>query len=471
MAFRDTLDIVVQGGKGGDGGLSFLRLKYMPKGGPDGGHGGDGGSVYLEAVEDVTSLDRLLGRSSYRAETGMQGEGRNKAGTSGKDLTLPVPVGTTVLDRDSGETVADLVEVGERALVARGGLGGRGNASFASSRRQAPRFHEYGTPGERRRLHLELRTIADAGLVGYPNAGKSSLLAALSNARPAIASYPFTTLSPNLGVVESKSDRLTLADIPGIIEDAHKGKGLGLEFLRHISRTRLLVFVLDIAEEPREQLEALRHEIREYDPVLLELPALVVLNKTDLAESTEIGEIEKQVAQSGMPVVTTSAERSDGLDTLRDALFALLPERPVIVARDQKVSTVRAEPIQVQRDMAGTGWRVTGEELENVVARFDPGNSEAVAYLQHHFKSMGVNRLLARAGAQDGEEVHIGGAVFEYFDEAAADETRASEARADKARGREHRAEQSGNSVTEVDEADEPESSGDGYGSAGDEDA
>lgn len=436
VAFRDTLDIAVQGGKGGDGGLSFLRLKYMPKGGPDGGHGGDGGSVYLEAVEDVTSLDRLLGRNSYKAGTGMQGEGRNKAGTSGKDLILPVPVGTTVLDRDSGETVADLVDVGERALVARGGLGGRGNSSFASSRRQAPRFHEYGTPGEGRRLHLELRTIADAGLVGYPNAGKSSLLAALSNARPAIASYPFTTLSPNLGVVESKADRLTLADIPGIIEDAHMGKGLGLEFLRHISRTRLLVFVLDIAEEPRQQLEALQHEIREYDALLLELPAVVVLNKTDLAEPVEIGEIEKQVARSGMPVVSVSAERGDGLHILRDTLFAMLPERPTIVAKGKQVSTVRAEPLEVHRDAAGTGWRVTGEELESVVARFDPGNSEAVAYLQHHFKSMGVNRLLARAGAQDGEEVHIGGAVFEYFDEARADESRAAEARADKARER-----------------------------------
>jgi GTP-binding protein len=417
VAFRDTLDITVQGGKGGDGGLSFLRLKYMPKGGPDGGRGGDGGSVYLEAVDDVTSLDRLLGRTSYKAETGMQGEGRNKSGTSGEDLVLPVPVGTTVVDRDTGETIADLVVVGERALVARGGLGGRGNASFATARRQAPRFHEYGTPGERRRLRLELRTIADAGLVGYPNAGKSSLLAALSNARPAIASYPFTTLSPNLGVVEQDLQRLTLADIPGIIEDAHLGKGLGLEFLRHISRTRLLVFVLDIAEEPDAQFDALRHELREYDPALLELPGLVVLNKVDLAEPAEVAQIEERLARSGLPVVAVSAERGDGLPALRTTLFALLPERPAAIAKGAAVTTVRREPIKVQRDMSGTGWVVSGRELEEVVARFDPGNREAVAYLQHHFGSMGVNRLLARAGAEDGEEVHIGGAVFEYFDE------------------------------------------------------
>lgn len=417
MAFRDTLDILVHGGKGGDGGLSFLRLKYMPKGGPDGGHGGDGGSVYLEAVDDVTSLDRLQGRGSFKAGTGLQGEGRNKAGVSGEDLVLQVPVGTTVTDIDSGEVVVDLVEEGQRELVAKGGLGGRGNASFATSRRQAPRFHEYGTPGEKRRLRLELRTIADAGLVGYPNAGKSSLLASLSNARPVIASYPFTTLTPNLGVVEEGMERLTMADIPGIIEDAHKGKGLGLEFLRHISRTRLLVFVLDIAEEPPEQFEALRFELREYDPSLLDLPAVIVLNKVDLAEPDEVAEQERRVAAFGLPVVAVSAERGDGLDTLRETLFALLPERPALEPLQAQAKIVRSEPLKVRRDMSGTGWVVSGPELEELVSRFDPTNREAVAYLQHHFKSLGVNKLLARAGARDGEEVQIGGAVFEYFDE------------------------------------------------------
>jgi GTP-binding protein len=427
VAFRDTLDIIVQGGKGGDGGLSFLRLKYMPKGGPDGGHGGDGGSVYLEAVDDVMSLDRLLSQGSFKAETGGQGQGRNKAGTMGQDLVLPVPVGTLVLDRDSGETLADLTEVGERALVARGGLGGRGNSSFASSRRQAPRFAEFGTSGEKRRLRLELRTIADAGLVGYPNAGKSSMLAALSNARPAIASYPFTTLSPNLGVVEREEKRLTLADIPGIIEDAHKGKGLGLEFLRHISRTRLLVFVLDIADSPAEQFESLRHELNEYDSSLLDLPAIIVINKVDLAEPAEVAESERSVSHFGLPVMAVSAERGDRLDELRDALFALLPERPALEPRDREVTTVRAEPVKVQREMSGVGWVITGRALEDVVDRFDPKNSEAVAYLQHHFKAVGVHKMLARAGAQDGDPVRIGAAEFEYFDETRERETEADE--------------------------------------------
>ena len=245
MPFRDLLEITVQGGRGGDGAVSFLRLKYLPKGGPDGGRGGRGGSVFLKAIDDVSSLDRLLDRTAYKAGAGMQGEGRKRAGASGKDLLLRVPVGTVATDMDTGEVVADLRTVGQQVKVAQGGLGGRGNASFANARRQTPRFAEYGSRGHGLRLRLELRTIADVGLVGYPNAGKSSLLAALSNAKPIIAAYPFTTLSPNLGVIEQDLVRLTMADIPGIIEDAHKGKGLGLEFLRHISRTRLLVFVLE----------------------------------------------------------------------------------------------------------------------------------------------------------------------------------------------------------------------------------
>ncbi len=419
MAFRDTLDITVQGGKGGDGGMSFLRLKYVPKGGPDGGHGGDGGSVYLEAIDDVTSLDRLVGRTRYRGGTGMQGEGRNRAGEKGADLTITVPVGTTATDLDTGEVVADLVEVGQRVLVAQGGLGGRGNASFATSRRQAPRFAEYGTPGQERRLRLELRTIADAGLVGYPNAGKSSLLAALSNARPKVASYPFTTLSPNLGIVEQGLERMALADIPGIIEDAHQGKGLGLEFLRHISRTRLLVFVLDIAEGPAQQFESLRHELREYDPSLLELPSVVVVNKIDLAAPGEIDEAVADLTEFGLPVVAISAEGGQGLDELRETLFALLPAKPTLEVGDRQPTRVEARPVKVERDMSGNGWVVSGEEVEGVVSRFDPTNHDAVAYLQHHFKSLGVYRALARAGAQPGDDVVIGDAVFEYFDEEA----------------------------------------------------
>ena len=416
MAFRDVLDITVQAGRGGDGGLSFLRLKYVPKGGPDGGHGGDGGSVVLRAVDDITSLDKLVGRTTFKAESGKQGEGRERAGRTGADLVIEVPVGTRATDRDTGEVVADLVAVGQEAVVARGGKGGRGNASFATSPRRAPRFAERGTPGESRRLRLELMVIADVGLVGYPNAGKSSLLAALSAARPAIADYPFTTLSPNLGVVERGHDRLTMADIPGIIEDAHLGKGLGLDFLRHVSRTRLLAFVVDASEAPEDALRALRHELREYDPGLLERPALLVVNKVDLVDDAERERLERELTRAGVPVVFVSATRGDGLDELKDALFDLLPPKPEPVAATREPRPA-AEPPRVRRHPSGQGWVVTGSEIEALVARFDPTNRDAVAYLQQHFRSAGVDKLLKRAGAKTGDEVHIGDATFDYLSE------------------------------------------------------
>lgn len=425
MDFRDVIDIRVQGGKGGDGGLSFLRMKYMPKGGPDGGNGGRGGSVYLRAIDDVTSLRRLVGRTHFRAEVGGQGQGRNMDGAYGKDLYIDVPVGTMAHDLTTGELVADLVNVGDTAIVARGGEGGRGNASFATSTHRTPRFAQYGTPGEKRHVRLELRAIADVGLVGYPNAGKSSLLAALSNSRPRVASYPFTTLSPNLGVVEMAGglERFTMADIPGIIEDAHLGKGLGLDFLRHISRTRLLVYVLDAAEEPGKTLASLQHELEAYDPELLTLPALIVLNKVDLLSDDEpaLAEIQYRLAGSGLPLVAASALTGGGIELVRRTLFELLPPAPDPIAEvPERRVTVR--PTEVKRDLSGLGWVITGTEIEAVVARFDPTNRDAVAYLQRHFKNFGVSRLLKAAGAKSGDEVQIGEATFDYFDETAAPE-------------------------------------------------
>ena len=419
MAFRDVLDISVQGGKGGDGGLSFMRLKYVPKGGPDGGHGGDGGSVFLRAIDDVSSLDKLVGRTQFRAPVGGQGEGRNRAGRAGEDLYIEVPVGTKATDRDSGELIADLVKVGQVELVAAGGLGGRGNASFATSTRRTPRFAEMGTQGERRRLRLELMTIADVGLVGYPNAGKSSLLAALSNSKPVIADYPFTTLSPNLGVVSRGHERLTMADIPGIIEDAHLGKGLGLEFLRHISRTRLLVYVLDGGTDPVSTYASLKHEVGEYDKEMLERPALLVVNKVDLIDDDQVAELQDELSRAGLPLAFVSAATGTGLEELVESLFALLPPRPAPVEVPQQRRTSIEAP-SVRRDLSGLGWVVTGTEIEAVVARFDPTNRDAVAYLQHHFKSLGIDKLLRRAGVRTGDEVSIGGATFDYLAEDAA---------------------------------------------------
>jgi GTP-binding protein len=436
VAFRDVLDVTVQGGRGGDGAMSFLRLKYLPKGGPDGGHGGDGGDVVLRAVDDVGALAQLIPGKTYRGGTGQQGQGREKHGRNGEDLILEVPVGTVARDLDTGRTVADLLEVGQTVVVAEGGDGGRGNASFATSTRRAPRFAEYGSAGERRRLRLELRTIADAGLVGYPNAGKSSLLAALSNARPQVADYPFTTLTPHLGVVErgeGSYDRLTLADVPGIIEGASEGRGLGLEFLRHIARTRLLVWVLDIAEEPARALAALRREVGAYDPTLLDLPGLIVLHKTDLAAPEEVAEAEHDLAAFGLPVAPASALEGQGIAQLREALFALLPERPELAPLAPGPTVVRSEPLRVEPLAGHAGWRVAGAEAEELVQRFDTANPEAVAYLHRHFERLGLNALLRRAGAQDGDDVWIGEAVFEYFDEDRGDEPDAGDGGADAA--------------------------------------
>ncbi len=417
MSFRDVIDITVKAGKGGDGGLSFLRLKYMPKGGPDGGHGGKGGSVYIEALDAVASLDRLVGKRMQKAGTGGQGEGRNRAGKDGDDLVIRVPVGTTAFDKETGEVIADLTQVGQVELLAQGGLGGRGNSSFSNATRQAPRFFEKGIPGEQRELRLELRMIADVGLVGYPNAGKSSLLAAISNANPEIASYPFTTLSPNLGVIERDMQRFTMADIPGIIEDAHKGKGLGLEFLRHISRTRLLIYVLDISQEPAETFEALKRELEAYDDLLLERTALIALNKIDLADTHEVNTLIEDLTRFGLPILPISAEMKTNLDELIENLFALIPEKPALEPLAKTKTNKTVAGTVVRRALSGEAWVVTNPELEAVIARFDASNPEAVSYLQHHFKHVGIYKQLKKAGAQDGDDVIIADAVFEYFDE------------------------------------------------------
>ena len=415
MAFRDLIEITVQGGKGGDGAMSMLRLKYMPKGGPDGGNGGNGGSVFLEAISDVSSLDRLVGKRFFRAGTGMSGEGRKRAGKQGEDITLYVPVGTLARDQESKEVLADLVDVGQRICVAKGGLGGRGNAAFATSTRRLPRFFEKGTAGEKHHLLLELQSIADVGLVGYPNAGKSSLLAALSNAKPEIASYPFTTLSPNLGVVERELERLSMADIPGIIAGASQGKGLGLDFLRHISRTRMLLYVLDIVDDLSATMGSLQDELRNYDPTLLERPSLIVLNKIDQADAEDVQEAVDHLTGFGLVVVTISALKGYGLEELIDILFQLLPEKPIYQPTPQASQIVHVRPIEVIPEDGG--WRVRGDELEQMIQRFDANNRDAVAYLHHHFMALGVNKLLKKAGAQNGQDIFIADAVFEYFDE------------------------------------------------------
>ncbi len=413
--FRDRIEIEVTAGRGGDGVVSFFREKFIPKGGPDGGDGGRGGSVYLRASEHVDSLAKVS-RRHYKAAPGAHGQGGTRHGRAGEDLYIEVPLGTRVFDAETGELLADLVEPGQTVLVARGGEGGRGNAAFTSPTRQAPRFAEAGLPGERRRLRLELLSLADVGLVGYPNAGKSSLLAALTRARPKVADYPFTTLTPNLGVVEDEEGmrRFTLADIPGIIEGASEGKGLGLEFLRHVARTRGLLFVLDASEDPEAALGTLLREVKAYDPALLRRPALVALNKVDLLEEGEAELWAEELARFGFPVVPISAKTGEGLPALKEALFALLEKAPRIRPAEPKPREEVEAGIRVREVEEGV-FEVEAPEIERAVARIKGDLFEAMPYLHEKFKRLGLEEALRRAGVRAGDTVRVAGLEFEYI--------------------------------------------------------
>jgi GTP-binding protein len=333
--FVDTATVFVKGGHGGSGCVSFLREKYLPKGGPDGGDGGRGGDVIFVVDPNMRTLLDFQSRRHFRAGRGQHGMGSNRHGRKGKDVLVRVPPGTVVYDANTGEMLVDLVEPGQRFVVARGGRGGRGNARFVSSTNQAPREWEPGEEGEERTVRLELKLIADVGLVGLPNAGKSTLLARLSAARPKIADYPFTTLTPNLGIVRhGRYESFVLADIPGLIEGAHEGKGLGHDFLRHIERTRVLVYLVEaISTKPLEELETLRQELRAHNPKLLEKPQLVAWSKSDLLEP---GAKPPYFSSLGLPQVAISAVTGQGLDRLVRLMVEALKKEQV--RQDQEES-------------------------------------------------------------------------------------------------------------------------------------
>ena len=319
MDFIDESRIFVKAGNGGNGCCSFRREKFIPKGGPDGGDGGNGGDVIIEASPHYHTLLDQRYHPHYKAQRGQHGKGKNCTGRSGEDLVIHVPVGTQVRDFESGEVVADLVQAGQRMVAARGGRGGRGNARFVTSTRQAPKNCEPGTEGEERSFKLVLKLLADVGLVGFPNAGKSTLISKISSARPKIADYPFTTLVPNLGMVRHKGADFVVADIPGIIEGAHEGVGLGLRFLRHIERTRILLYLVDLSpdsgRDASRELQVLMRELREYSPELLERKQIVVFNKCDLPGAEERAKEAVAFARgAGYPFFTVSALTGHGVE-------------------------------------------------------------------------------------------------------------------------------------------------------------
>lgn len=325
--FVDRVKIYVKGGKGGDGAVAFLREKYRPKGGPAGGDGGKGGDVILVATNSKHTLLDFKYKKHFIAENGEPGKGKKMHGKDGEDLIIYVPVGTIVKDAQTGGVICDLIREGQRCIVARGGRGGRGNARFATPTNQAPTYAEKGEPGEERWIILELKLIADVGLVGFPNAGKSTLLSRLTRANPKIADYPFTTLSPNLGVMELDWDRkLVIADIPGLIEDAHKGAGLGHEFLRHIERTKLIAHVIDVSDfrerDPIEAFNAISKELKLYSPELIRKPQVVIANKIDMLSDRDLlRELENYFKSKGYDFFAVSALTGEGLQELREGLW------------------------------------------------------------------------------------------------------------------------------------------------------
>jgi GTPase len=420
--FHDRARIQVRGGDGGNGAVSFRREAHVPKGGPDGGDGGRGGDVVLVCDPSWRDLSAFRRGAHFKAKRGGHGQGANKHGATPEALDVRVPPGTVVEDPDAGDRW-DLLRPGQRAVVARGGGGGRGNRHFATATRQTPRFAERGLPGEERRLELRLRLLADAGLVGLPNAGKSSLLARLTRARPKVAEYPFTTVEPMLGTLERDDRQLVLADIPGLIEGASAGAGLGHEFLAHVERCRLLIHVLDLApidgSDPAANHATVEAELHEHGHSLAELPRILCLSKADLLPGSEVeAALRDWETRLGVPVVATSAATGQGLGRLRDAIFERVPAEEAAPAAAEAPATHRVyrpgerDAFQVERT-GPDAFRVQGGGVERLIARHDVDNEEALRYVEERLRALGVIKALEAAGFEPGDDVEIAGIVFE----------------------------------------------------------
>jgi GTPase len=420
--FHDRAKIHVRGGGGGNGVVSFRREAHVPKGGPDGGDGGRGADVVIVSDPSLRDLAAFRRGSHFAGARGGHGQGANKHGATPDALEVRVPPGTVVTDPERGDRW-DLTEGGQRAVVARGGSGGRGNKHFATSTRQTPRFAEKGLPGQERWLELRLRLRADAGLVGLPNAGKSSLLARLTRAQPKIANYPFTTLEPVLGTLERDDRQLVLADIPGLIEGASAGAGLGHEFLAHVERCRLLIHVLELApmdgSDPVANHATVEAELREHSRELAELPRILCLSKADLVPAEEVqSAVAEWTDRLGIPVFATSAATGEGLDGLRNAIFEHVPaedERQVAAEQPATHRVYRpgeSDAYRVERIGPGA-FRVEGGRIERLMARHDVDNDEALRYLEERLRALGVIKALEAAGFEPGDDVEIAGVVFE----------------------------------------------------------
>ncbi|MGQ9608840.1 MAG: GTPase ObgE [bacterium] len=423
--FVDKVKVYVKAGRGGNGCVSFRREKNVPRGGPDGGDGGKGGDVIAQAFDHINTLVYQYYNQHYRAENGEHGQGKNMHGRNGKDMIMKVPVGTIIRDAETNELIADLKVAGESVILARGGIGGKGNARFKSSTNQSPKIAEKGEPGEEKILELELRLIADVGLVGYPNAGKSSIISKVSASKPKIADYPFTTLSPNLGTVRIDEERsFVLADIPGLIEGAHAGVGLGDEFLRHITRTKALIHVVDVASvdgrDPVDDYEKINEELYLYDPHLAELPQIVAANKMDLpAANLGFQKLHKHLSKEhDRTIIPVSALTGEGLSELMYSAYQLLEK----IKKTEKHDESKPEGMLVEYNYnpvftitkEGSKYIINGKTIKRAVLMTNMENEFAVNMLHNKLKNMGVIKALTKLGAKDGDIIVVNGVEFTF---------------------------------------------------------
>lgn len=421
--FIDEVEVDFTSGTGGSGAVGFHREKHVPRGGPNGSDGGKGGDIILIAEQHKRTLYDFKLSSKFRADNGVHAI-LNKRGKDGASIELKVPVGTVVYDVETGEKLVDLNIHGMKFIICKGGRGGHGNLHYVSSVRQVPNFAEKGEPGESRKVRMELKLLADIGLVGLPNAGKSTLLSRISAAKPKIADYPFTTITPNLGVVSIADQTFVVADLPGLIEGASEGIGLGHRFLKHAERTKILVHVVDInpidETDPITNFHLIENELKQYQQELFDRPRIIVLNKTDLVSAEELEDIKSKFADFGFPVYAVSAAVGTNIDPL---LFAMLEqvekaedEAPLEVNLVVKPKVVEDE-IHVVKAQEG-GWEIISKKVNRMVAMTELTNRDAVRYLHRRLARMGVIESLRKAGAEEGDTVYVGSAVFQFTDQA-----------------------------------------------------
>ncbi|HOJ16422.1 MAG TPA: GTPase ObgE [Caldisericia bacterium] len=422
--FIDEIEIKVKAGRGGKGVISFRREKYVPKGGPDGGCGGNGGDVYLIANSNISSLSHFKYNRFFKAEDGSSGESNNKTGKSGKNIYIDVPVGTLVYEKveNKYQFITDLSVVGAFSLIAKGGIGGRGNALFATSVSQAPRIAEEGSEGEEKSLYLELKLIADVGIVGLPNAGKSTLLSNISNAKPKIGDYPFTTLYPTIGIVEySPQIQFTVADLPGIIKGASKGKGLGYKFLRHIERCKMLVFLVDLSltsEDLINSLETIMNELKDYNEELIKREIIICGNKIDILDSDEnIKVAKKYFEEKGYKYFFISGKTKEGVKEVLDYIAKEIKDIPApvpLIKEGEVLYTLKSNDIKVER-LSDHYYKLHFEELERIVNATDLSYPDSKKYLLKLFKKYNIDEILKVHNISEGDIVEIGDKRFEWI--------------------------------------------------------